>query len=439
MKMNGKLEHSPRRAWFFVFLVFLFMLINWADKAVIGLSAVSIMKELHLTHTQFGLIGSSFFLLFSISGVVVGFIANKVRTKNLLLAMAIIWALTQLPMIGSVGLTALITSRIVLGAGEGPAFPVAMHAIYKWFEDQRRTFPSSIVASGAAFGAGVVAPAITWLIATYSWHAAFGVLGAVGLMWSIVWFCFSEEGPLDKPNLGTEAGAETRVPYRDLLLSRTALGVFVGGFAAYWALTLNVVWLAAYLIKGAHFTPTQTGWIIVLPSLTQIVLAPSLAFLSQRMVRDGTSSRVARGVLAGLCVFGGGIAMVCLPFVPVGAGKIVFTALAFSLGSIVFTLGSPLIGEISPVAQRGAMLGITNSIHTLAGLIAPLAMGVIVDVGTNPAEGFRTGFAAAGALIGVAGVATMLLINPEADIARFKRRSGVGSAGGILLGNLNPR
>jgi MFS transporter, ACS family, D-galactonate transporter len=432
-----KLEHSRRHAWLFVFLVFLFMLINFADKAVIGLSAVSIMKELHLTHTQFGLIGSSFFFLFSISGVIVGYVANRVKTKNIMLVMAVIWALTQLPMIGTVSLTVLIASRIVLGAGEGPAFPVGMHAIYKWFEDKRRTVPTSIVACGAAFGAGVIAPAITWIITTYSWHAAFGTLGVAGLIWSIVWFFFSKEGPLDEAHTGLEGGAEARIPYRNLLLSRTALGVFIGGFAAYWALTLNIVWLAAYLVKGVHFTPTQAGWIIVLPSMTQIVLAPSLAFLSQRMVRHGISSRVARGVMAGLCVLIGGTAMICLPFVPVGAAKIIFVALAFSMGSIIFTLGSTLIGEISPASQRGAMLGITNSIHTLAGLLAPVIMGHIVDVGANPAAGFRTGFVVAGALIGVAGVITMLLINPTADLARFARRSGLNSTANIPVKDLD--
>ena len=43
-------------------LIFLFMLINFADKVVVGLAAQPIMAELHLTPEQFGLIGSSFFL-----------------------------------------------------------------------------------------------------------------------------------------------------------------------------------------------------------------------------------------------------------------------------------------------------------------------------------------------------------------------------------------
>ena len=59
-----------RKAWIVVALVFLFMLINYADKAVVGLSSVPIMRELGLSHAQFGILGSAFFLLFSVSGVV---------------------------------------------------------------------------------------------------------------------------------------------------------------------------------------------------------------------------------------------------------------------------------------------------------------------------------------------------------------------------------
>ena len=55
---------APRQAWLIVALLFLFMVINFADKAVIGIAAVPIMEELQLSPREFGLLGSSFFLLF---------------------------------------------------------------------------------------------------------------------------------------------------------------------------------------------------------------------------------------------------------------------------------------------------------------------------------------------------------------------------------------
>src|ERR1044072_898564 len=140
---RSKTIETPKGAWTITFLLFLFMLVNFADKIVVGLAGVPIMTELKLTPEQFGLLGSSFFFLFSISAIVVGFIVNKVPTRWVLLALAVIWALAQFPMVGTVSFTTLLICRIVLGAGEGPAFSVAAHEIYKWFPDEKRTLPTA--------------------------------------------------------------------------------------------------------------------------------------------------------------------------------------------------------------------------------------------------------------------------------------------------------
>jgi MFS transporter, ACS family, D-galactonate transporter len=66
------------------------MLINFADWAVLGLAAVPIMQELGLSHTEFGLIASSFFTLFSVGGMIGGLLVNRVATKWVLAALAVI-------------------------------------------------------------------------------------------------------------------------------------------------------------------------------------------------------------------------------------------------------------------------------------------------------------------------------------------------------------
>jgi ACS family D-galactonate transporter-like MFS transporter len=63
------IQATPRGAWSMTALLFLFMVVNFADKVVVGLAAVPIMQELGLTPQQFGLLGSAFFLLFSLSAV----------------------------------------------------------------------------------------------------------------------------------------------------------------------------------------------------------------------------------------------------------------------------------------------------------------------------------------------------------------------------------
>src|SRR6185437_4909816 len=78
-------QATPKGAWKITFLLFLFMLVNFADKIVVGLAGGPIMDELKLQPKEFGLLGSSFFFLFSISAVAIGFLVNRVPTRWVLL------------------------------------------------------------------------------------------------------------------------------------------------------------------------------------------------------------------------------------------------------------------------------------------------------------------------------------------------------------------
>jgi len=60
---------TPRRAWGITFLLFLYMLVNFAEKIVVGLAGVPIMTDLGLTPKGFGFLGSAFFFLSSVSAV----------------------------------------------------------------------------------------------------------------------------------------------------------------------------------------------------------------------------------------------------------------------------------------------------------------------------------------------------------------------------------
>src|SRR6201996_9515303 len=245
-------QPTPKGAWRITFLLFLFMVVNFADKIVVGLAGVPIATELKLDPQQFGLLGSSFFLLFSISAIIVGFIVNRIETRWVLLALAMVWALAQFPMVGSIGFSTLLICRIILGAGEGPAAAVAVHAIYKWFPDEKRTLPNAILSQGSAFGVIVAVPTLNWLIVNYSWHYAFGALGVVGLLWAVAWAIWGKEGPLVPSKAA--AAAEPRVPYFQLLTSRTFIGCVAATFGAYWALSLGLTWFTSFIVQGLGFS-----------------------------------------------------------------------------------------------------------------------------------------------------------------------------------------
>jgi MFS family permease len=404
-------------AWIVVGLLFLFMLINFADRAVLGLAAVPIMQELGLTHSQFGLIATSFFTLFSVGGVIGGFLVNRVASKWVLAALALIWSLCQLPMLLSVSAAALVANRVALGFGEGPAYPVALHATYKWFPNERRAVPTSLIAIGALAGNGIAAPVIVAIVTAWSWRAAFGFLGFLGLVWCAAWLLVAREGPIIPARLNS--GEPTaRLSYRRLFRCRTVVGVQVVGFCAYWLLTLAVVWLPTFLTQAFGYTPAQAGWIMMLVSLGQIVLLPGVSILSDILKRRGVPSRLACGSVACASTLAAGLIIILLAQSEGSLAIIVCTMIAFSLCNVMFVLGPVLVAEVTPVERRGAVLGVTNAITTLAGPLAPVVTGLVLDIGAHPADGVRTALLIAGGLAILGAVAGLVLIDPEADLAR---------------------
>jgi MFS family permease len=410
-------QPTPKGAWKITFLLFLFMLVNFADKIVVGLAGVPIMTELKLEPEQFGLLGSSFFFLFSISTIIVGFIVNRIDTRWVLLALALVWALAQFPMVGTIGFTTLLICRVILGAGEGPAFSVAVHAIYKWFPDEKRTLPTAILSQGSAFGVILAVPALNWVIVNYTWHYAFGALGVVGLMWVAAWLALGKEGPLVQTV--AMAAAEPRVPYFQLLTSRTFIGCCAATFGAYWALSLGLTWFTAFIIKGLGFSQQDAGWISILPWVFGAAVVILTGWISQVLMARGVSTRGARGVLGSVPLIIGGSIMAMLPYAD-GAGlRIALLVVGSGLSGAIYVVCPPMIGEFTPVSQRGAMIAIYGAIYTLAGILAPSVMGGVIQRSSGLVEGYVAGYTINATIMIVSGLLGLLLLWPNTERARL--------------------
>ena len=410
-------QPTPKGAWTITFLLFLFMVVNFADKIVVGLAGVPIMNDLKLDAEQFGELGSSFFLLFSISAIVVGFVINRVATRWVLLVMAVIWSLSQFPMVGTVSFATLLICRIILGAGEGPAFSVAAHAIYKWFPDEKRTLPTAILSQGSAFGVIIAVPALNWVIVNYSWHHAFGVLGVVGLFWVVAWLFLGKEGPL--VSTATEVANERRIPYFQLLTSRTFIGCVAATFGAYWALSLGLTWFTPFIVQGLGFSQKQAGLISVLPWVFGATIVLLTGWISQVMLAKGFSTRGARGVLGAAPLVVGGCILAVLPHVSDTGLQVALLVIGSGLCGSIYVVCPPMLGEFTPVSQRGAVISIYGAIYTLAGMIAPLTMGRVIKHAATPLDGYMTGFTINATIMIASGVLGLLLLWPNTERARL--------------------
>lgn len=434
MTPNPHPAYEPRRAWLTAVLLFLFVLVNSMDKMVVGLLAAPMMNELGLTPAQFGLVGSSFFWLFAISGVLGGFLANRTPASRLLVCMALAWSVCQIPLALSSSLAVLIVSRVVLGFMEGPALPVAVHACYKWFPDSKRNLPVAVLTQGGGWGIIAAAFLIPAVSAHWGWRTNFYILAGLGVAWALLWLALGREGRVDEaPTAAPQVRAtvQARVPYRLLLSDATVLGCFLLRLAAYWGLALCLTWIPAYLQRGLGFDHAVSGQLLALIVGANLPLTLAIAWFSERLLARGVASRVARGWgSAGMLVLAGTFFVLMLwpgtsPVVRVG-----MLVLGCLCAPAIYSLGPAMLAEVVPSSQRGAVLAIDASVSSLAGVLAPLITGLLVQ-NVAGARGFELGLGLCGVVMLMGGVVGLLVVNPERSRRRLAAHAAVAPDSGL--------
>jgi MFS family permease len=414
------LAPNGRKAWIIAWLLFLYSVVNFIDKLVMGLAAVPIMQEFGLKPAEYGALASSFFFLYAIAGLVVGlFVVRRVSTKTLLLLLVGIWTLSQLPMAFGSSLLALYAGRILLGLGEGPGTPSAYHALYGWFTSEQRNMPTSLLLAGVGVGFLIGSPVLTSLIASFGWRAGFLFCGAVGLFWMLLWALFGQDGPLIAQT-GHRLHVERSVPWRRFWSDPTVIANFVMALSCYWVTGLSITWLAPYLQLGLGYTPRDTGWLVSVILGSGVAVQMSLSYVSHRLLSAGISSRLSRGALTGGAVMLAGVAMAAAPGIQSTTLQVLMLAAGFTLPSLTFVIGPTIVGEVAPAQQRGTALLVTYSLMTVTGLLAPIVTGWVVQAaGATPLVGYSNALMLTGAILVLGGLWSVLGINPEATRARF--------------------
>lgn len=418
-----------RYGWIITFGLLFLMMLNWADKAVLGIAAVPLMKQLGITPEQFGLVGSAMFLTFGVAQIVAAPIANKVSSKWILLVLCLLWSVAQVPILLFASLPALWASRLLLGAGEGPLAPVLMHGIYKWFPEKKGATPAALASSGVTLGIVAFAPVLAWVIGQFGWQTAFAVLAIVGLVWTFFWFIVGKEGPYtsrkaeqDIDGLAPEeapAVVETKVRYWRTILSPSWIFAVLASFFGYWTFTLAMSWGPAYFQNVLGFSGQQAGTMIALPAAWGTIATVGLSALTQRLHLKGVPTRTARGRVLGIA---GAFAGTCLVGATMTTSPVLsMTLMVFGFGTApaLFAITYLVVAELTTIGQRGANLSIANAVLTTGGVFAPAVSGFLIGGAATPAEGYRAAFALAGALMLTFGILALVFINQQRDRRRL--------------------
>jgi MFS family permease len=226
-----------------------------------------------------------------------------------------------------------------------------------------------------------------------------------------------KEGPLVQTV--AMAAAEPRIPYSRLLTSRTFIGCCVATFGAYWALSLGLTWFTPFIVKGLGFSQQDAGWISIMPWAFGALVVLLTGWISQVLMARGVSTRGARGVLGAVPLIVGGAILAFIPYAGVGGWMITLLVVGSGLCGSIYVVCAPMIGEFTPVSQRGAVIAIYGAIYTLAGIVAPSVMGSVIQHAAVPLDGYMAGFTINAIILVVSGLLGLLLLWPNTERARL--------------------
>lgn len=419
---------SNRGAWGFTSILLVIYVLNWADKAILGIAAQPLAEEFGLTTTQIGLMGTAFYAAFTITGFSAGLLHRKLTLKWAMFVLVAVWGIAMIaPVFALGGFLTVLISRILLGFGEGPAAALIMTGVYSWHPREKRGLPSSVTIATSSIASLVLAPTMAIVIANFGWRAAFLSLGILSFAWLVLWVTVWKDGPYatsgSREAPSTPAVEEPSVPWRTIFGTRTFIGGAIAMFAAYSITAAALTFAPSYFQLGLGFDQLTSGTLQAVVGITGLISLVGAGFAGDRLIAAGRSSRLARGVLPGVAMLIGGVLLAALFLLPPGGWGVVIFSLGYALAGLTIPVLNAGISEIAPAKQVSGTLAVFMGIMYFGALIAPTATGAIVDAAGGGAQGWGAAWLAFGALAVVGGCSTLLFFNPSKDALRTAHRA----------------
>ncbi|MCC3214430.1 MFS transporter [Chryseobacterium sp. X308] len=375
--------------WWMLSLVFLATTINYLDRQVMGLLKPVLEKEFSWDEKDYSYIVMAFTTTYAIGYMAMGRFIDKVGTKIGYAVSLIVWSLASIGH-GLVKSTiGFIIARSTLGISEAGNFPAAIKSVAEWFPKKERALATGIFNSGATVGAILAPLLVPFILGHYGWRQTFVWIGALGMVWIILWWKFytvpekaknisKEELQYIKSDQAEKAEEKTKIPLSELLKYKVTWSFAIGKMLTDPIWYFFMFWLPAYFSDVFKMDLTK-------PSLPLIIIYGGTTigsigggYLSSFLIKKGWAIGRARSIT---------MLLFALMVVPVMFSKyvdnmwMITIIIAFATAAhqgwganLMTTVGDQLPNSyVSSVIGFGGMLG------SAAGIIFPLFIGIVLD------------------------------------------------------------
>ncbi len=261
-----------RTGWYTVFVLMLAYVSSFIDRQILSLLVGPLKRDFALTDTQVSLLmGLSFALFYTLLGIPVGRLADRLNRRNLIIGGIGVWSL----MTALCGLTRtyglFFLARMGVGVGEATLSPAAYSMIADEFPDEKLATAISVYSAGIYIGSGVAVLIGAALVSLggdaqlvtlpvvgtiFAWQRLFFYIALPGLLVGLLLLTVHE--PARKNQLTNTSGQVQQLSLRQ------ALALVRRQQAAFLWVTFGTTFISLVAYASAAWVPTYFvrtfGW-----------------------------------------------------------------------------------------------------------------------------------------------------------------------------------
>ncbi len=396
----------PLTTWVLLLLA-ISVFLNYVDRADLSIITPQLQGDLGFSVPQLGFLLSAFFWTYASMTLVSGWLIDRFHVNVVLTVGFALCSIATAATALAHSLAAIIIVRLLIGAAASVALPSYSTIFAAFLPESRRGVANAFIAVGCALGPAAVFLFGGPLVQRLGWRECFEILGLASLVWLIPWYrC------MPRSQTGSYRAKTGPIPaVSQILKHRSAWGTFLGLFCILYFSYSLITWLPYYLIQDRHLSVEAAANVAGSAFFAIAASAIASGRLSDYWITmGGTPTRVRKTFTA----VGMGLASI-ISLVPVAHNTTLLTIVlviactAFGISySNIWTVTQTLAG-VSAVARWS---GLKNFFGNLAGVVAPVVTGLVV----NATGQFSASFVIIGAVCLIGAGSWMFVVGPIAAI-----------------------
>ena len=389
----------PRR-YTIAALFFFATVLCYLDRVSISVAIIPLAADYGYDSAAQGLILSAFFWGYLWPQLAGGWLADRFGGKRVLAFGVALWSVATFitPGAARTSFTMLFAVRILLGLGEGVNFPAIHSLTARWMPAHERARTLALNFSGMYLGTVVALIFSPLIIARFGWPALFYLSGAAGVVWVALWASKAADGPPDLPpwpeaqtgaryetgckparhTIPTSARRPTSIPWRVIAREPAVWAISLAHFCSNFGFNILLLWLPTYLHHTFGVTLSRVGIYSLVPWLASFAVVNTGGWVADALLIGGANVGLTRKLVQSLAFGLGALPLLAVPWATSPAAA---TAL-LTLSAAASALGMSAYGvnhlDVGP-EYAGVLMGISNSIATIPGIVGVAIAGFIVQ------------------------------------------------------------